>query len=114
MLEIVSGIDKIIFISILSDKLPGRQKARARLIGLGLTRLMRILLLLSLSGIIGLTKPLLKPLFVLAGLDVTGKSLILIAGGLFLPAKSTSEIHEKLEGEARGEKRSACLLSLPF
>ena len=103
MLEIVLGIDNIIFISILAGKLPAREQERARLIGLGLAMLMRILLLLSLSWIIGLT----KPLFDVGGFAVTGKALILIAGGLFLLAKSTREIHEKLEGEARMEKRAA-------
>jgi predicted tellurium resistance membrane protein TerC len=95
VLEIVLGIDNIIFISILAGKLPGRQQARARMIGLGLAMLMRILLLLSLSWIIGLT----KPLFVAVGFEVTGKALILVAGGLFLIAKSTREIHDKLEAE---------------
>ena len=93
VLEIVLGIDNIIFISILSGKLSGHQQARARIIGLGLAMLMRILLLLSLSWIIGLT----KPFFVLVGFDITGKALILIGGGLFLIAKSTREIHDKLE-----------------
>ena len=95
VLEIVLGIDNIIFISILSGKLPAAQQARARQIGLGLAMLMRILLLLSLSWIIGLT----KPFFTLAGFGVTGRALILLVGGLFLIAKSTHEIHNKLEGE---------------
>ena len=103
MLEIVLGIDNIIFISILAGKLPARERERARLIGLGLAMLMRILLLLSLSWIIGLT----RPLFEVAGFAVTGKALILIAGGLFLLAKSTREIHEKLEGGEPVEKRAA-------
>jgi predicted tellurium resistance membrane protein TerC len=103
MLEIVLGIDNIIFISILAGKLPGRERERARLIGLGLAMLMRILLLLSLSWIIGLT----RPLFELAGFAVTGKALILIAGGLFLLAKSTREIHEKIEGGEPLETRAA-------
>lgn len=102
-LEIVLGIDNIIFISILASKLPARSQERARVIGLGLAMFMRILLLLSLSWIIGLT----RPLFVLWTLEVTGKSLILIAGGLFLLAKSTREIHEKLEGDEQAEKRPA-------
>ncbi len=103
MLEVVLGIDNIIFISILAGKLPGRERGRARLIGLGLAMLMRILLLLSLSWIIGLT----RPLFEIAGFPVTGKALILFAGGLFLLAKSTREIHGKLEGDESVEKRAA-------
>ncbi|MDQ3315290.1 MAG: TerC family protein, partial [Verrucomicrobiota bacterium] len=95
VLEIVLGIDNIIFISILASKLPAAQQARARFTGLALAMIMRILLLLSLSWIIGLT----KPFFALAGFDVTGRALILIGGGLFLIAKSTHEIHNKLEGD---------------
>jgi predicted tellurium resistance membrane protein TerC len=96
ILEIVLGIDNVIFISILASKLPARKQKQARLIGLGLAMLMRILLLFSLSWITGLT----RPLFAVAGFDVTGKALILIAGGLFLLAKSTHEIHDKIEGSA--------------
>src|SRR5918997_5255027 len=104
VLEIVLGIDNIIFISILSGKLPVSQQAKARQIGLALAMIMRILLLLSLSWIIGLT----KPWFTVAGFDVTGRALILIGGGLFLIAKSTHEIHNKLEGEeGDGEVRAA-------
>src|ERR671916_2263253 len=104
VLEIVLGIDNIIFISILSGKLPVAQQAKARQIGLALAMIMRILLLLSLSWIIGLT----KPWFTLIGFDVTGRALILIGGGLFLIAKSTHEIHNKLEGEdGTGEVRAA-------
>jgi predicted tellurium resistance membrane protein TerC len=103
MLEVVLGIDNIIFISILAGKLAAREQERARLTGLGLAMLMRILLLLSLSWIIGLT----SPLFEIAGFTVTGKALILIAGGLFLLAKSTCEIHGKLEGGEAVEKRAA-------
>jgi predicted tellurium resistance membrane protein TerC len=95
ILEIVLGIDNIIFISILAGKLPPEQQARARSIGLGLAMIMRILLLLSLSWIIGLT----RPLFEVFGFAVTGRAIILIGGGLFLIAKSTHEIHNKLEGE---------------
>ena len=94
VLEIVLGIDNIIFISILSGKLPVAQQAKARQIGLALAMIMRILLLLSLSWIIGLT----RPLFSLIGFDVTGRAIILIGGGLFLIAKSVHEIHNKLEG----------------
>jgi len=95
VLEIVLGIDNIIFISILSGKLPVAQQKRARLTGLALAMIMRVLLLLSLAWIIGLT----KPFFSLAGFDVTGRAIILIGGGLFLIAKSTHEIHNKLEGD---------------
>jgi predicted tellurium resistance membrane protein TerC len=102
VLEIVLGIDNIIFISILSSKLPAHQQAKARQIGLALAMIMRILLLLSLAWIIGLT----KPWFTVMGFDVTGRALILIGGGLFLIAKSTHEIHNKLEGEeSHGEAR---------
>ena len=104
VLEIVLGIDNIIFISILSGKLPAAKQKQARQIGLALAMLMRILLLLSLSWIVGLT----RPLFVVAGFDVTGRALILIGGGLFLLAKSTHEIHNKLEGEdEHGTRRTA-------
>jgi predicted tellurium resistance membrane protein TerC len=104
VLEIVLGIDNIIFISILSGKLPAAQQAKARQIGLALAMIMRILLLLSLSWIIGLT----KPWFSVLGFDVTGRALILIGGGLFLIAKSVHEIHNKLEGaESDGQVRVA-------
>ncbi|HMQ54211.1 MAG TPA: TerC family protein [Anaerolineae bacterium] len=94
-LEIVLGIDNIIFISILAGKLPQAQQAKARQVGLSLAMFVRIALLFSLSWIIGLT----APLFEVFEFEVTGRSLILFAGGLFLLAKSTFEIHEKLEGE---------------
>ncbi|HEX6133583.1 MAG TPA: TerC family protein [Longimicrobiales bacterium] len=99
LLEIVLGIDNIVFISILAGKLPAEKQGRARFVGLGLAMLMRILLLLVLSWIIRLT----APLFEVVGQEISGRDLILIAGGLFLVAKSTFEIHEKLEGE-HGEK----------
>ena len=95
MLEIVLGIDNIIFISILSGKLPAEQQPRARMLGLALAMLMRILLLLTLAWIIRLT----QPLFSVMGQEISGRDLILIVGGLFLVGKSTFEIHEKLEGE---------------
>ena len=94
-LEIVLGIDNIVFISILSDRLPKADQARGRRTGLALAMLTRILLLLSLSWIIKLTHPLFK----VFSLEISGKSLIMLAGGLFLIAKSTFEIHEKLEGK---------------
>jgi predicted tellurium resistance membrane protein TerC len=95
VLEIVLGIDNIVFISILADKLPHAQQARARLIGLGLAMLTRILLLLSLTWIIGLT----APLFTVLGEEISGRDLVLLLGGLFLLGKSTHEIHGNLEGE---------------
>jgi len=98
VLELVLGIDNIVFISILVGKLPAHQQARAYRIGLGLAMVMRILLLVSLSWIMGLTEPLFT--LPLMGRAVTGRDLVLIVGGLFLVAKSTHEIHQKLEGEA--------------
>src|ERR671914_745813 len=95
VLEIVLGIDNIVFISILADKLPAEQQGRARIVGLGLAMLTRILLLLSLTWVIGLT----APLFSVLGEKISGRDLVLILGGLFLLAKSTHEIHGNLEGE---------------
>ena len=95
VLEIVLGIDNIIFISILAGKLPEHQQNRARIVGLSLAMFMRIALLFSLSWIIGLT----APWFSIFGMDFSGRDLILIGGGLFLLGKATFEIHEKLEGE---------------
>jgi predicted tellurium resistance membrane protein TerC len=94
-LEIVLGIDNIIFISILSGRLPVEQQALARRVGLGLALGTRLLLLLSLSWIIGLT----QPLFTVLGQSVSGRDLILIVGGLFLVGKATYEIHHRLEGD---------------
>lgn len=94
-LEIVLGIDNVVFISILSGKLPSDQQDKARRIGLLLAMVMRIALLLSLTWIMGLT----KPIFGLFGHDFSGRDLILIIGGLFLLAKSTHELHQKLEGD---------------
>jgi predicted tellurium resistance membrane protein TerC len=95
VLEIVLGIDNVVFISILAGKLPGDQRVKARRLGLGLAALTRIFLLLSLAWIIRLT----APLFAVLGQEISGRDLILIVGGLFLLAKSTREIHQKLEGE---------------
>ncbi len=94
-LEIVLGIDNIVFISILADRLPKDQQARGRRTGLALALVTRILLLLSLSWIIRLT----QPLFSISSLEISGRDLILLIGGLFLLAKSTMEIHDKLEGK---------------
>ena len=94
-LEIVLGIDNIIFISILTGKLPEAQRPKARQIGLGLAMLTRILLLFSLVWMMKLTAPFVTVL----GNEISGRDIILIAGGLFLLAKSTLEIHDKLEGD---------------
>jgi predicted tellurium resistance membrane protein TerC len=98
MLEIVLGIDNVIFISILAGKLRGDQQKKARQIGLAAAMLMRILLLLSLAWIVKLT----APIFTVFGMGISGRDLILLIGGLFLMGKSTHEIHDKLEG-AEGE-----------
>lgn len=94
-LEIVLGIDNIIFISIQAGKLSGELREKARLLGLGLAMFIRIALLFSLTWLMGLT----APLFSVFGNSISGRDLILIFGGLFLIWKSTMEIHEKLEGE---------------
>ena len=95
VLEIVLGIDNIVFLSIITGKLPPAQQPRARRIGLSLAMLLRIGLLASLAWIIRLT----APLFTVLGRGFSGRDLILLAGGLFLIAKSTREIHERLEGD---------------
>lgn len=94
-LEIVLGVDNIIFISIVSNKLPKHQQAKARNIGLILALGFRVALLFGISYIIGLT----APLFSVFSYEISGRDLVLIIGGLFLLAKSTSEIHHKIEGE---------------
>jgi predicted tellurium resistance membrane protein TerC len=102
VLEIVLGIDNIIFISILAGKLPVSERVRARRIGLSLAMFIRIALLLSITWVMGLTRPLVTVI----GTDISGRDLILLLGGLFLIAKSTHEIHEKLEGaEGHGTTR---------
>jgi predicted tellurium resistance membrane protein TerC len=95
VLEIVLGIDNVIFISILADRLKGESRRRARLVGLSLAMIMRILLLLSINWIANLT----DPWFTILDHDFSGRDLILLGGGLFLIYKATSEIHHKLEGE---------------
>jgi len=94
-LEIVLGIDNIVFISILAGKLPVEDRARARKIGLSLAMFIRIALLWSITWVMRLT----TPWFVAFGNEISGRDMILLVGGLFLIAKSTHEIHEKLEGE---------------
>ena len=103
VLEIVLGIDNIIFISILSGKLPANQQRKARQWGLGLALITRIILLCGLAWVVKLDKPFWEPTIFSFKLAVSGKDLILILGGLFLLGKSTYEIHEKLEG-VDGEK----------
>lgn len=94
VLELVLGIDNIIFISILTGKLPEEQRARGRFVGLALALIMRILLLFSLTWVMGLSEPIVN----VFNLDISGRDLILLGGGLFLLAKSTHEIHGSLEG----------------
>jgi predicted tellurium resistance membrane protein TerC len=99
LLEIVLGIDNIIFISILTNKLPKAQRPKARLAGIGLALVFRVLMLLGITWIIGFT----QPLFTLLDHTVTGRDLVLFIGGLFLLWKSTSEIHHKVSGEEMKE-----------
>jgi predicted tellurium resistance membrane protein TerC len=94
VMEVVLGIDNVIFISILAGKLPPGQRDRARTIGLAAAMIMRILLLLAITWVMKLT----EPLFNVIGRDISGRDLILLFGGLFLIAKSVHEIHDKLEG----------------
>jgi len=108
VLEIVLGIDNIVFISILSGKLPAAQQGRARTIGLGLAMGTRVLLLLSLAWIMRLT----KPLFAVMEHEVSGRDLILLVGGLFLIWKSTHEIHERLEGPSKEERSARAAVTL--
>lgn len=109
-LEIVLGIDNIIFISILVGRLPQHQRSRGRVLGLGLAMFTRILLLLSLTWVMKLT----EPFFTVAAQDISGRDLILIGGGLFLLWKSTMEIHGSLEGEedARSTKAAASFIAI--
>jgi predicted tellurium resistance membrane protein TerC len=101
VLEIVLGIDNIVFISILAGKLPPAKQARARRLGLTLAMITRILLLLSLTWIMRLT----TPLFEIAGHGVSGRDLILLVGGIFLIWKSVHEIHQRLEGESSAARK---------
>jgi predicted tellurium resistance membrane protein TerC len=108
VLEIVLGIDNIIFISILAGKLPEHQRARARRLGLMGAFVSRVLLLLSIAWVVRLT----APLFTVLGVDVSGRGLILILGGLFLIGKATHEIHEKFEGDEAAETAARAARSL--
>ncbi len=107
LLELVLGIDNIVFISILAGKLPTEQQSKARYVGLGLALGMRVILLFSLTWVIGLT----APLFTIFGQEISGRDLVLLIGGLFLLAKSTHEIHGSLEGE-EGHKSAKIYPSL--
>ena len=100
VLEVVLGIDNVVFISILAGKLPPEQRPKARTVGLALAMLTRIALLFCISWIIRLT----APLFSVLGHPVSGRDLILIVGGVFLLFKSTREIHHKLEGDEDGRR----------
>ncbi len=106
-LELVLGIDNIIFITILAGKLPPKERARARTIGLALAMLMRLALLLTLAWMVRLT----APLFSVLGNEISGRDLILLLGGLFLLAKATHEIHHKLEG-VEGSKSKTVAASM--
>jgi predicted tellurium resistance membrane protein TerC len=103
LLEVVLGIDNIVFISILAGRLPEHQQQRARVVGLSLALVTRLLLLASLSWVIGLT----APLFTVWGQEISGRDLILLLGGLFLLVKATYEIHEQLEGAEHDATRKA-------
>jgi predicted tellurium resistance membrane protein TerC len=104
-LEIVLGIDNVVFLSIIAGKLPPEQQKKARILGLSLALVARILLLFGVSWLIGLQKPILN----INDYDLSYRDLILIAGGLFLIGKSTSEIHAKLEGKEHGTKKPRVL-----
>jgi predicted tellurium resistance membrane protein TerC len=95
VLEIVLGIDNIVFISILAGRLPQQERDRARKVGLSLAMFIRLALLASITWVMGLTTPIFSAL----GQEISGRDLILLIGGLFLIGKSTHEIHDKLEGE---------------
>ena len=101
LLEIVLGIDNLIFIAILADKLPEHQRDKARVIGLSLALLMRLALLASISWLVQLT----DPLFEVIGYSFSGRDLIMLVGGLFLLFKATVELHERLEGGGHGSGR---------
>jgi predicted tellurium resistance membrane protein TerC len=94
-LEIVLGVDNVVFISILAGKLPAEQREKARRVGLGLAMFVRILLLMSIAWVVRLT----APLFTILTQEISGRDIILLVGGLFLLAKSTHEMHSQLEGE---------------
>jgi predicted tellurium resistance membrane protein TerC len=108
LLEVVLGIDNVIFIAILASKLPADQQAKARRLGIALAVITRILLLLSITWIMRLTEPLFAPF----GHEISGRDLILLVGGLFLIGKSTNEIHDKLEAQEHGGHATRQVTSL--
>ena len=110
VLEIVLGIDNIVFISILVDKLPVKQQAAGRLLGLALAMLTRVALLFSITWVMSLK----NALFTVFDVSISGKDLILIVGGLFLLFKSTHEIHEKIEGDPEAEVASRAAKGAAF
>jgi predicted tellurium resistance membrane protein TerC len=108
VLEIVLGIDNVIFVAILVAKLPAEHREGIRRAGLALALVLRIVMLTTITWIAGL----IRPLFTIASFDVSGRDLVLLAGGLFLLAKSTTEIHDKLEGDEGGEPHARPVASL--
>src|SRR5262245_40716783 len=102
VLELVLGIDNVIFIAILVDKLPKEQREKARKLGLMITMIMSVALLFGISWIVGAT----APLFTIIGNEISGRDLILMGGGLFLLYKSTKEMHQLLEGEEGHESKA--------
>lgn len=110
VLEIVLGIDNIIFISILTNKLPKENQPSARLAGISLALVFRIAMLFGITWIIQLT----EPLFTVFEMDFTGRDIVLLIGGLFLLAKSTSEIHHKMEGEEHHEESTGSKVKKGF
>ena len=107
LLEIVLGIDNLVVISLLSSKLPANQQQKARTLGLGLALFMRVILLFSISWLMGLT----ADLFSIFGEGISGRDIILLAGGIFLIGKSTHEIHSKLEGEEHDQTTAGIRVS---
>ena len=109
-MEVVLGIDNIIFIAILTGKLPKEQQAKARQLGIGLAVITRLMLLFGISWVMGLT----KPLFGIGSVEFTGQKLILLIGGLFLLAKATYEIHHKMEEAAHDAAATAAKVAASF
>lgn len=103
LLEIVLGIDNIIFISLLTNKLPEERRKKARTAGIGLALILRVLMLLGITWIIGFT----EPIFTVFDHTVTGRDIVLLLGGLFLIGKSTSEIHHKIDGGGKAEEEAS-------